>query len=192
MPDGSFTRQLLIVPSKEGRVYVVDRNAMGNYRTDSDSQIVDWVLINSIACNTSGALSADGPTTNRIYGSISYFNESVYVGPANTALQRYTIADDGLLTLASHTSNSFQTRGSTSVISANGTSNAILWVAEFATDTHQSILRAYAAMDLSDQLYASTSTADSIGRGVVFTVPAVVNGKVYIGSEGHLTVFGLK
>ena len=114
------------------------------------------------------------------------------MGPANTTLKRYTIADDGSLTLASHTTNSFQTRGATSVISANGTSNAILWVAEFATDTHQTILRAYLAMDLSDQLYASTSTADSIGRGVVFTVPVVVNGKVYVGGEGRVTVFGLK
>ena len=192
LPDGMFTHQLLIVPSKEGRVYVVDRNSMGHYRTDSDSQIIDWVLINSIACETSGGLSPDGPTTNRIYGSISYFNESAYVGPANTTLKRYTIADDGSLTLASHTTNSFQTRGATSVISANGTSNAILWVAEFATDTHQTILRAYLAMDLSDQLYASTSTADSIGRGVVFTVPVVVNGKVYVGGEGRVTVFGLK
>ena len=32
LPDGMFTHQLLIVPSKEGRVYVVDRNSMGHYR----------------------------------------------------------------------------------------------------------------------------------------------------------------
>lgn len=191
LPDGVSSRQLLVVPSKEGRVYVIDRNAMGNYRTDADSQIVDWVLINSLTCS-SGSIPADGHTGNRIYGSMSYFNQSVYVGPANTSMQRYAIDDNGDLTLASHTNNSLQTRGANSVISANGTSNAILWVTEFATDTHQTILRAYDAMDLSHQLWDSTSSNDSVGRGVVFTVPVVINGKVYVGSDSHVTVYGLK
>jgi hypothetical protein len=116
----------------------------------------------------------------------------VYVGPANTTMQRYTIAADGQLTLASHTINSFQTRGSTSVVSSAGTSNAILWVAEFAKDTHTTILRAYDAMDLSHQYFASTSAGDSIGRGVVFTVPVVIKGKVYVAGEGTVAAFGLK
>jgi hypothetical protein len=193
LPEASFSVPLLVVPNKEGRVYVLNRNALGGYRNDADNQIVDWLLINAVACNTSGDLSADGPTTNRIYGSMSYFNGSVYVGAANTTFNRYTVSDAGILTLASNTSNTFQIRGAASVISAEGTSNAILWTAEFAADTHDTILRAYDATDLSNQLYNSTTaSADSIGRGVVFTVPVVVNGKVYVGSEGKVSAFGLK
>jgi hypothetical protein len=192
LPESFSPQQPVIVPSKEGRFYVVDRNDMGHYRTDNDSQILDWKLINPIACDTLGDLFADGPVTDRIYGGVSYFNGSVYVGPANTTMQRYTIAADGQLTLASHTINSFQTRGSTSVVSSAGTSNAILWVAEFAKDTHTTILRAYDAMDLSHQYFASTSAGDSIGRGVVFTVPVVIKGKVYVAGEGTVAAFGLK
>jgi hypothetical protein len=65
-------------------------------------------------------------------------------------------------------------------------------VTEFATDIHQTILRAYDATDLSHQLWDSTATNDSVGRGVVFTVPVVINGKVYVGSDSHVTVYGLK
>jgi hypothetical protein len=191
LPDEVSSRRLVVVPSKEGRFYVVDRDAMGFYRTDADTQIVDWMLVNTLPCS-SGTLTPDGHTTNRIYGNISYFNGSVYVGPANTSVKRYTIAGDGKLVLASATSNTFQTRGAGAVISASGTNNAILWVTEFATDTHQEILHAYDAMDLSHQYYASTSSTDAIGRGVVFTVPVVANGKVYVGSEGRVSVFGLK
>jgi hypothetical protein len=192
LPENFSSSQPLVVPSKEGRFYVIDRNNMGHYRTDADTQILDWMLINPIACDTLGDLFADGPVTNRIYGSLTYFNGSVYAGPANTNMQRYSIAADGHLTLASHTLNTFQTRGSASTISSSGTSNAILWVAEFARDTHTTILHAYDATDLSNQFYASTSSADAIGRGVVFTVPLVINSKVYVGSEGQVTVFGLK
>ncbi|HVO62131.1 MAG TPA: hypothetical protein VMT53_14430 [Terriglobales bacterium] len=191
LPDSISTRRLLVAPSKEGRFYVIDRDSMGDYRSDADTQIIDWVLINSLSCS-SGQLTADGHTTNRIYGSMSYFNNSVYVGAANTTFKRYTVADDGKVTLASQTPNSFQTRGAASVISASGTDNAILWVTEFATDTHQAILHAYDAMDLSHEYYSSVSTSDAIGRGVVFTVPVVANGKVYVGSEYHVTAFGLK
>jgi hypothetical protein len=191
LPDGISTRQMIVLPSKEGRFYVVDRNAMGFYRTDSDSQILDWILVNSVPCS-SGQEMADGHTTNRIYGSVSYFNNSVYVAPANTTLKRYTIGQDGAATLASQTLNSFQTRGAESVISASGNTNGIVWVTEFATDTHLVILHAYDATDLSRQYYASTSATESMGRGVVFTVPVVANGKVFVGSEMHVTVFGLK
>ena len=192
LPDSFSTRQMLVVGSKEGRLYVVDRNAMGHFRSDADTQIIDWELINDVACDlTTGSAPSDA-TTRRIYSTPGFFNGAVYVAPANGPIERYTIDMNGQLTLTSKSGVSLQSRGAVPVVSANGLSNGILWTAEFATDTHGTILRAFDAADISKQLYASTSTADSIGRGVVFTLPVVINGKVYVASQKKLTVFGLK
>jgi hypothetical protein len=42
------------------------------------------------------------------------------------------------------------------------------------------------------ELYDTTQcgTQDTPGLGVKFTVPSAVNGKVYVGTQGELDVFG--
>jgi hypothetical protein len=88
-------------------------------------------------------------------------------------------------------------QGATPVLSANGTSNAILWLidASGAAAGTPAILRAYDANNLSNEIYsspASASSADAAGPAVKFTVPTVANGKVYVGTQTELDVYGLK
>jgi hypothetical protein len=57
-----------------------------------------------------------------------------------------------------------------------------------------SVLYAYDAMNLRHELYHSTAQAtprDSAGKYVKFTVPTVANGKVYVGAQSRVSVFGL-
>ena len=54
------------------------------------------------------------------------------------------------------------------------------------------ILNAYDALNVATQLYSSPSNgAGAAGNAVKFTIPTVANGKVYVGTQGRLDVFGL-
>jgi hypothetical protein len=87
---------------------------------------------------------------------------------------------------------------STVSISANGNSNGILWAVEsdayYATGSHgPAVLHAYDAKNLAHEIYNSKqrSARDNPGPASKFTVPTVVNGKVFVGTANQLSVYGL-
>jgi hypothetical protein len=86
-------------------------------------------------------------------------------------------------------------QGATPVISSNGTNNAILWLidASGALTGMPAILRAFDPNDLSKDIYnsATVTPRDTAGPAVKFTVPTVANGKVYVGTQTELDVYGL-
>jgi hypothetical protein len=98
--------------------------------------------------------------------------------------------------------------GTTPFISANGSSNGIVWVLDHGNPVQEAnvssaVLRAYDAEDLTKELYNSKqNAADTAGLGIKFTSPIVANGKVFIGAghdplstanpRGELDVYGLK
>jgi hypothetical protein len=92
---------------------------------------------------------------------------------------------------------SFNWPGSTPSVSADGTTNAILWAIDGAgptANTTAAVLHAFDANDVSHELYNNTqapANRDTMPLGVKFTVPTVVNGKVYVGIQMQLVVFGL-
>ena len=54
------------------------------------------------------------------------------------------------------------------------------------------MLNAYDAINVANQLYSSSASgAGAAGNAVKFAVPTVANGKVYVGTQGRLDVFGL-
>jgi hypothetical protein len=80
--------------------------------------------------------------------------------------------------------------GTTPSVSADGAADGIVWVVQ---DNGIAVLRAYRADDLAAELYDSGQAGgrDQLGTAVKFAVPTVVNGKVYVGTQSGLTVFGL-
>ncbi|HXN73358.1 MAG TPA: chitobiase/beta-hexosaminidase C-terminal domain-containing protein, partial [Candidatus Acidoferrales bacterium] len=187
LPDqttGAFPH-ILIQSGKQGTVYVVNRDKMtsdGSHYCNGCSS--DPEIIQSIS---SGA---------GLWSMPAYWNGQIYLWGNGGSLEAYSLTN-GMLS-QSPTSKSAETNqfpGATPVVSSNGTSNGIVWAVE--TDAYTSsgpaILRAYNATNVSSLLYGSnlTSGRDTLGPAVKFVVPVVTNGKVYVGTQKQVNVFGL-
>ena len=87
--------------------------------------------------------------------------------------------------------------GSTPSVSANGSADGIVWAIERLPKVKDAfppaVLHAYNATNVSQELYNSNQagTRDVLGSGVTFSVPTVMNGKVYVGTGSELDVLGL-
>ena len=92
-------------------------------------------------------------------------------------------------------------RGATPSISSNGQANGIVWCIDDTSsvdhaDQGHAVLRAFEAQPSNGQtlrrLYSSDSNCIYLGAYVKFTLPTIANGKVFVGTDGHLEVFGLR
>jgi hypothetical protein len=93
-------------------------------------------------------------------------------------------------TPTAQTANSFAYPGATPSISANGTSNGIVWAVE---NGGTAVLHAYDATSLNE-LYNSNQAnggRDQFGAGNKYITPTIVNGKVFVGTTNGVAVFGL-
>jgi len=170
---------LVLGGGKEGKLYVIDRDNMGQFQMGSDSQIVQSLL---------GGASG-------VWCTPAYWQSSVYLVPVNDTVKAFQV-NGGLLsnTPVAQGSVAFAFPGATPTVSANGSTEGIVWVIQRTTAGSQAaVLRAYDAANVSRELYNSkqAGTRDVLDVGVKFAVPTVANGKVYVGTSSTLTVFGL-
>jgi hypothetical protein len=168
-------RRLLICAGKEGRIYLLDRDRMGQFNADGDNQIVE---------SLTGAI---GP----LYGGPAYFNQTVYFAASNDRLKAFRISDARLETVPfSQSSQSFYYPGAVPAISANGSANGVVWLID---GSYGGTLRAFDADNVAQELYDSQMYAsrDALGSFVRFSTPMIVNGRVYVGTGVSLVVYGL-
>ncbi len=184
---------LAISLSKEGRLFLVDTNNLGEFNPAGDTQIKQEIIVGLQTCSsTTTPEAADGPSWNRLYGNASYWNGNVYAGASNLPLKQYQF-QNGLLSpgpiAMSPTAYGF--RGGNSVVSAEGNQNAIVWVSEKTTDG-LGILHAYNATNVSTELWNSNmfSARDSLGEGIGFGTPVVANGRVIVTYDNVVVVYG--
>ena len=86
---------------------------------------------------------------------------------------------------------SFMRPGTSPAISANGTSNGIVWAHE---NTNPAVLHAFDAANLAHELYNSTQAPngrDKFGAGNKFITPVIADGKVFVGTQTGVAEFGL-
>jgi Legume lectin domain/Chitobiase/beta-hexosaminidase C-terminal domain len=184
LPDqpGPFPH-ILIQSGKQGEVYVVNRDKMtsdGSHYCNgctSDPEIIQSIL------------SGGG-----LWGMPAYWNSQIYLWGTGGHLEAYSLTNGKLSqspTSSSAEGSSFP--GPTPVVTSNGTSNGIVWTAESDASTTPggAILRAYNATNVSDLLYGSNLAGQTLGQAVKFVVPVVTNGKVYVGTQKEVDVFGL-
>lgn len=166
---------------KDGTIYLVDRDAMGGYNSGSNDCIQ---VING--------------APQGYFASPAYFNDAVFYSGQDYQLDRYTLTKGKLSSTPASKSPTKLTAGGTPSISANGTTNGIVWVVDAkATKGSTAELHAYKASNVSDELYNSQQDAsrDTLGQGIRFSVPTIANGNVYVGSKTSSTyslyVYGL-
>lgn len=183
LPDQSGAHpHLLVGASKPGTIYLLNRDNMGHYCSgcSSDTQIVQ---------------SLPGAVTSS-FCTPAYWNGNVYFLGVGDFLKAFSLTNGMLSTSpTSHAPTTFGYPGATPSISASGTTHAIVWALQNdAAGSGPAVLHAYDATNVATELYNSNQAAggrDTAGVAVKFTVPTVVNGKVYVGTSGELDAFGL-
>ncbi len=178
LPDvqdaGGATKHLSVGAGKDAVIYLADRDNMGKFNANTD-QIYQEIT---------------GQLGGQVFSMSAYFNGTVYFGAWGDALKAFPITNARLaLAPASQTTHQFGYPGTTPSISANGTTNGIVW----AIENSGAILLAYDATDLTRELYDSDQAANGRDHfsGNKFITPVVVNGKVYVGTPTSVAVFGL-
>jgi len=187
LPDdaGSAThRHLIVGAGKQGTIYLVDRDNMGHYNgTDgingSDSQIVE---------SLPGAIGG-------VWSSPAYFNHRIYYEGNGDAMKAFLITNGVIVSAPeSRSASSIGFPGATPTLSANGTNNGIAWViqADAYLSSGPAVLHAYNATNLALELYNSSMdiARDNPGGAVKMTPPVIAGGKVYVGAEYAVSVYG--
>ena len=186
LPDqtdsNGFVHHLIVGAGKDRNIYLADRDNMGKYNpataSPQDNNIYQLVT---------------GQLGGQVYSTPAYFNGALYYGAVNDSLKAFPLTNAMLTTYSSQSSTKFPYPGTTPGVSANGTQNGIVWALESSTGS-PGVLHAFDATNLANELYNSGQAAngrDSFGTGNKFITPMIVNGKVYVGTQTGVAVFGL-
>jgi len=171
-------RHLAVGAGKDQAIYVVNRDSMGKFNHSNDNAIYQELP------NALGGAE---------FGSPAYFNGVIYYSAYLAPLKAFPISNARLATSpSSQTAAHFDYPGTTPSISANGYSNAIVWVVE-AVNSDKGVLHAFDPANLKHELYNSNQAADGRDhfRSNKFITPTIAAGKVFVGTRTGVIVFGL-
>jgi uncharacterized repeat protein (TIGR03806 family) len=183
LPDsmGSVAHpRLLVGGSKAGTLYLLDRDNMGHFNAAGDSQIVQSIT----------------NATGQCYDTPALFNNTLYLAGTGDRLKAFTMSG-GLIsptTPVAMSPSSFGFAAPSASVSANGTSNGIVWAIKVDGwgSGQPGVLYAYNATNIALELYNSSQAGarDAASGAVKFSVPVIANGKVYVGGQSALSVYG--
>jgi len=163
---------LMVTVGKEGSIYLLNRDNMGHFCgmcTKTETLIVE-------------DLPGFAPET----GALAYWNNTIYTTGAGLPVSALSLKN-GILATTPFAKATVTTNGHSPVITANGITSGILW------QITGEYLLAFDATTLV-KLYGSAQAPNN--RDLVPPLPhfanqVVANGKVYIGTNNSLVVYGL-
>jgi hypothetical protein len=193
LPDsaGSVSQpHLMMGGAMNGSLYVLNRDSLGGYVPPCPDSTA---RVQVVPVGDASVLSTP-----------LFWNNFIYVAAGNGRLKAFPM-DGGAVNpapLPSQSPELLGPQGATPVVSWNGTNtnNAIIWLIDTSgalttppNPNTPAILRAFDAGNLSHEIYnsAMVPSRDTAGLAVKFTVPTVANGKVYVGTQTELDVYGL-
>ena len=163
---------LMIGGGKGRKIYLIDRDHLGGMQIGSDRQIVQSI---------SGVMGS-------LFGNPAYFDQTVYLCASGNGVLALPIANAQLAAMPSSRTNiGYNAPGCVPTISANGSSNGIVWTLESTATLH-----AYDASNLANELYNSNQNRarDALDSYEKFSVPTVADGRVYVPTLTALVVYG--
>lgn len=198
---GSGPQHLLTEVGKGGVIYLIDRDNMGQYNQNDNSQIVQ---------------SFNEP--NGQWGVPALWHNNLYTGGQYDAVRQFVFNPNTELfntNTASQTKESFGYPGASPSVSSQNGSHGVVWVIDSSLYGYASpnvsgvncyhvpvppacsgpaILHAYNSTNLSQEYWNSSqapNNRDQAGNAVKFVPPTIANGKVYVGTRTEVTVYGL-
>jgi uncharacterized protein YjdB len=215
----------IVAGGKTGNMYLVNSSNLG-HESANDSGAIQTQLFGEglpnganyqASCQDSTGVNYANVGSYEIFGTSAFFNGNVYLGVTPTSsgapggIRQFSYS--GTVNPGPETSNFQQqgTLGTAPFISANGTSNGIVWAIDQGNPLQNAsgvaptaaTLRAFSVANFPNELYDSNYNAgDAPGYGIKFSSPVVANGKVYISTghdlttatnpQGEIDVYGLK
>ena len=182
---------LFVQAGKEGRVYMIDRDQMtANNQHYCKGCAADPEIVQESSGNQAGG----------VRGLPAYWNNTTYWWGSDDYLKTIPVVN-GTLDFAHMMSMDYSGYpGATPVISANGSTNGIVWTIYSGAfggsgpPAGPAVLAAHDAGKITVEFYNSTQAInhrDAAGNAVRFTVPTVANGKVYVGTVSEVDAYGL-
>jgi hypothetical protein len=171
------TWQLAVGAGKDTNIYLVDRHNLGKFNSDSNNVYQE----------------IEGVFSHELLGTPAYFNGTIYYGAFGDYLKAFQFSNARLpSTPTSRSPIGFGYPGLVPSVSANGTSNGIVWACAHG---NPAVLYAFDATNLANELYNSDQAPN--GRDqfadycAKFNPPMISHGRVYMGTNSGVAVFGL-
>ncbi len=170
---------LLVASGKQGFVYLLNRDLLGNFEVSDSGAIQEFALIPGETQSTVKDIQ---------FGSAAYWNNTVYFAPNGSPILAYPIVG-GLLGnpagVPQKTTGQYA-GGHSPSISANGNSNGILW-----TITGQMLAFDATSLDVLYTTSQAPNGRDKLPAVGHFITQTVANGRVYVPTQKSVEVYGL-
>jgi len=173
-------------------IYLLNRDFLGGYNSSQDFDV------QTVQGAPAGYWGSPAYWQGSA-GTYVYFSGVKGISANGDYLKMYSLSGGVLSTAPVAQSRNLFPVGSTPAISANGQSNGVVWAIArqdalgYVPGSKRAILYAYDATNVGTTLYSSSQAGsrDTAGLNTKFMVPTIANGRVYVGTQTEVDVYGL-
>jgi hypothetical protein len=181
LPNDGYTQSstLALAEGKTGTIYLLNTSNMGKYDTKNGGDGNEEDVIGA---------------TQQMYGAPVYWNGYVYTAARQDHIKAFSVGNGMLSSTWAFESSAPYTLAGVPALSANGNENGILWLVRNTNNTGGVMeLSAFNVWPNITELYNTQqiSGRDALGTAPHFATPLVANGKVYVGTQTQVKVYGL-
>jgi hypothetical protein len=185
-PVGTGLLPLLTNCGKDGKIFLINCNNMGHYNGPGGPDLVVQTV----------ELQPGRPITDQpgVWGGPAYYrtaNQQLLYYCGNGSHLRAYLFSGSALTFFAQSPNAFPREGGvTPNVSSNqqAVGTGVVWAITRSNPLH---LQAFDASNVANQLFDAPCGPWHNDNGGPFIEPTTIQGKVYVPSDGELTVFGL-